>query len=124
MTRTEDSRVGWTADTAWMEVDQRGEVRAINARFTDDFGWRSEAVVGRPLVNLVPESFRDAHNLGFARFVEFSRSNIIGQPVILPILTSSGETVMTETCIQAERHAGAWRFGALIARLEPAVGGR
>ena len=34
------------------------------------------------------------------------RPNIVGQPVRLPVMTAAGETVMTETCIQAERHAG------------------
>ena len=123
MTYSEDNRAGWAANTAWVEVDQPGQVRAINTRFTDEFGWPSESIVGRPLLTLVPEPFRDAHNLGFARLIEFSRPNIIGQPVMLPILTAAGETVMTETRIQAERRGEGWRFGALVARLEPAAGG-
>lgn len=124
MTPGGEIRWGWTADMAWVEVDQLGEVRAINTRFTEEFGWKTETIVGRSLLALVPQNFRDAHNLAFARFVEFSRPNIIGQPVRLPILTAAGDTVMTETCIQAERVAGAWRFGASVTRLEPAAGER
>ena len=104
--------VAWTNDAAWIEVDHLGTVMAINERFTADFGWTAQAIVGHPLLSLVPEHFRDAHNLGFARFAQFGKSNILGQPVILPLLAADGKAMMAETCIQAERRQGHWRFGA------------
>lgn len=112
--------MAWTDEMTWVGVDHSGLVLAINERFTGEFGWNPETIVGRPLVVLMPEKFRDAHNLGFSRFVEFGKPTIPGQPVRLPVVTAAGETVMTETCIQAERRNGQWQFGALMARVASA----
>ena len=119
MRQTTETGVAWTDETAWVGVDQAGLVLAINDQFTGEFGWRPETIVGRPLGVLMPEKFRDAHNLGFSRFVEFGKSTLLGQPLRLPMVTAAGETVMTETCIQAELRNGQWQFGALMARVEP-----
>jgi PAS domain S-box-containing protein len=120
----EDQRVAWTAELAWMEADGFGMVLAVNSRFTEEFGWSAESVVGTPLDRLIPEQFRDAHNLAFSRFVEFGRPNVLGQPLRLPLVTADGQAVMTETCIQARRGEDGWRFGAQFERLDPAGGGR
>jgi PAS domain S-box-containing protein len=108
--------------TGWVEVDHLGTVLAVNARFTADFGWTPDEIVGRPLLTLMPEHYHDAHNLGFSRFVQFGRANILGQPLTLPILRPDGESVMSETCIEAERRAGNWCFRAQVVPLELAGG--
>ena len=103
------------AGAAWIGVDRHGLIESINSRFTEEFGWTAEAVVGRPLTAIMPPAFRDAHNLGFARFLQYGRASILSQPVRLPVLTADGETVLTETCIEAGRHEESWRFGATMA---------
>lgn len=118
----EDDRVAWTVDVAWLGADGQGRVLGINQRFTDEFGWAPEAVVGQLLTRLIPAQFHDAHNLAFSRFVEFGRSTLLGQPVQLPVVTAGGSTVMTETCIQARQCADGWRFGAQLERMP--AGGR
>lgn len=121
----EDADIGWTEEVAWVGVNHSGEVRRINRAFTEWLGWRAEDIVGRPLLNLVPAPMRDAHNVGFARFVEFGRGTLLGQPVILPVLTAAGGTVTTETYIQARRVGNEWSFGAQMAPLDakaPAAG--
>ncbi len=105
---------------ATLEANEFGRVTAINARFSQEFGWSSEAIVGRPLLALVPGQLDDAFNARFSRFVEFGVAGTLGQPMPLPVVTGEGETVMTETHLQAGRIAGHWRLRAEMERIVPA----
>ena len=104
-------------DRAWIEADDLGRVTAINDRFTGEFGWSREALVGRPILTLVPVALHDAHNLRFSRFVEFGEPGEFGQPLRLPVVTAGGETMITETSLYAERRQGRWRLSAHLERV-------
>lgn len=108
----DNAAIGWAEDVAWVGVDHQGNIEAITPLFTEAFGWRAEDIVGRPLLNLIPATMRDAHNIGFSRFLEFGRGSLLGQPVVLPVLTAGGATITAETFIQGERRGEVWRFGA------------
>lgn len=50
-------------------ADEQGLVTAVNDAFASAYGWTAESLVGRSIANIIPEDLRDAHNLGFSRFL-------------------------------------------------------
>ncbi len=55
------------------------------------FGWSPEAIVGRKLMDLMPERFRDAHVRGITRLQETGERRLIGQgPIELAALHRDG----------------------------------
>lgn len=109
-------------DLAIVEANEFGRVTAVNQRFSDEFGWKREAIIGRPLHCLAPAQLHDAFNARFSRFVEFGEAGALAQPLSLPVVTAEGETVMAEVCLQAERTEGHWRLSAQLERF--ATGGK
>jgi PAS domain S-box-containing protein len=106
-----------SAGRASLEADELGRVTGMNQRFTREFGWTREELIGLPLLKLVPDPLHDAFNLRFSRFVEFGESGSLGQPLWMPVVTAAGRTVMTETCLYAERHDRGWHLSAHLERL-------
>ena len=57
-----------------------GSILFANAATEALLGWSPAELVGRPLVDLVPERLRSAHLAGMSRFVEGGEPRLIGQP--------------------------------------------
>lgn len=104
-------------------VNQEGIITALNRRFEETFGWRTEDLVGKTLTTVIPGKLRDAHHLGFSRFLLTERPNILEQPLSLTILTKDGNERLARHFIRAEKHDGQWLFAATIEAAEehPAV---
>ncbi|MGI8904923.1 MAG: PAS domain-containing protein [Candidatus Sumerlaeaceae bacterium] len=94
-----------------------GIITYINETFTQAFGWTSEEIVGKSLTAIIPLSFRDAHHLGFSRFLTTGIPTLLNQPLILKILTRDGRELDTEHYITAQSENGQWNFAATIAPL-------
>jgi PAS domain S-box-containing protein len=98
-------------------ADQLGAIRFVNERFQRDFGWREADVIGRSLTTIIPPNLRDAHHLGFSRFLTTAKATLLDQPLRLKIVTPDGGEVEAEHVIVAEKKAGEWFFGATITPL-------
>ncbi|MFN7922308.1 MAG: PAS domain-containing protein [Bryobacteraceae bacterium] len=96
-------------------VSSGGVVLHANDTFLEEFGWKRDVIEGSPMIRIIPPSYRDSHNLAFARFLSRGSGSILGQPLSLPVLTGSGQSRLAELCIFAERvRDEEWRFGATI----------
>lgn len=101
-------------DVPVITVDQHGFVVAVNAGFTEAYGWEAADLVGGPLSRIIPGVFHDAHRLGFARFLVTGQPTILEQPLQLKIVAKDGRELEAEHYIIAEQHDGAWAFAGTI----------
>lgn len=95
-------------------VDQDGLILSFNRAFEEAYGWREEALTGRPVAAIIPPNLRDAHHLGFSRFLATGQSTILEVPLDLEILDAMGHRVLSEHYVMAEKQQGQWRFGARL----------
>lgn len=98
-------------------ANKEGLIVDINSVFTEVLGWNEEDVIGEPLTMILPDSFRDGHNLAFSRFRSPEKISVLNHPLQLKTLTKSGEDMMTEHLIIAEKIDDQWFFAASLTPL-------
>lgn len=108
------------ADTASpvIIVDHEGIVVHINQIFEKIWGWQKEALVGQTLTTIIPGNLKDAHNMGFSRFLLTGEPTILNQRLELAIVRADGQESAAEHFIVAQKINGNWVFGATIKPLE------
>jgi PAS domain S-box-containing protein len=99
-------------------ADHQGMITRVNQRFEDVFGWRGDEILGRPLTAIIPRTFRDAHHLGFSRFLLTGSPTLLGRPLTLPAMAKDGRVFDAEHVIFAEQREGRWVFAATIRPLD------
>jgi len=75
----------------------------VNHAASQLLGWQEDALVGLPLVTLMPERFRDLHIAAFERFVQTNEPRIMGRPVRVPALRRDGVEVPIELVLNPLR---------------------
>lgn len=95
-------------------VDNSGFIIHINSLFRLTYGWKKEQLIGNPLSTIIPKELRDAHNMGFSRFLFLEKATILNQSLNLQILHSDGKISDAEHYIIAEKTEKSWQFGATI----------
>lgn len=104
----------------WLLVDHLGEVLAINACFTEVYGWCESDLLGQHMERILPDSFRDSHHAGFARFRLDGISRVLDHPLMLQTICRDGTGIRSEHFITAERRGNDWVFAATLTPLEGA----
>ena len=99
-------------------ADRHGIITDVNAGFEACFGWSRQEIVGEPLTTIIPPNLRDAHNLGFSRFLSTMQPTLLGQPLELAAVNKAGDEFRAEHFIVAEQSGGAWQVGATIVALD------
>ena len=99
-------------------VDHEGTIVHINQVFEKTWGWKKEVLVGQTLATIIPENLKDAHQMGFSRFLLTGKPTILNQGLELAIVMANGEEAVAEHHIIAEKINGNWIFGATIRPLE------
>ena len=95
-------------------VDHEGTIVHINRVFEKTWGWQKEKLVAQTLATIIPANLRDAHNLGFSRFLLSGNPKILNQALELVIVLADGTEAAAEHYIIAEEIDGNWVFGATI----------
>lgn len=62
---------------AVVATDQFGKVLMCNGRFHKKFGYAEEEMIGQSITKIIPERFRNAHELGMQHFRDTGESNLI-----------------------------------------------
>ena len=111
------------ADTASpvIIVDHEGMVVHINQIFEKTWGWQKEKLVGQTLTTIIPGNLKDAHNMGFSRFLLTGKPTILNQVLELAIVRADGTEAAAEHFIVAQNINGNWVFGATIKPLDESV---
>ncbi len=91
--------VAHAANDAIISADCSGRIISWNKGAHTIFGYSEEEALGEPLIMLMPERYRDAHQKGFERFYSTGESRIIGKTVELDGLRKDGTEFPVELSI-------------------------
>jgi PAS domain S-box-containing protein len=102
----------------FVTADQEGMIEDINTLFQSVYGWSLEDLKGKSLSMILPDSYKDAHHLGFSRFQIIGESQILNHPLELMTICKDARQINSEHFIVAERQGDTWRFAATLRPLE------
>lgn len=95
-------------------ADDRGLITHIDAPLARVLGWSAEDLVGRSLTTIIPRRFRDAHHIGFSRFLTTGEPRLLERAIALCVATRGGEEMRVQHVITAVRVGPRWVFAASI----------
>ncbi len=101
-------------DVPVVVVDDRSVIVEVNTKFEEVFGWLRGEAVGRSLSLIIPPALRDAHHIGFSRFLSTGESVLLGRDLSLPAIDRHGREFSAVHRIVGEKKEGGWRFAASI----------
>jgi PAS domain S-box-containing protein len=101
-------------DPAMVVVDDIGLIAHVDAPLARCLGWEPDELVGQPLTTIIPARVRDAHHLGFSRFLTTGRPTLLERPLHLSVLHRDGGERGAEHVIIAMERSGRWLFAAAI----------
>jgi len=99
---------------AFLCVGDDGIITYWNAAAERMFGLPQEVAVGKPVEIIVPERFRGAHAMGFARVANGGTSKLAGRPVELAALRANGDEFPVELLISVWEHDNRRGMGAIM----------
>lgn len=104
-----------SAVDAIISADSTGKIISWNRGAETIFGFTEEEVLGKPLIILIPERYRDAHQKGLERVNSTGETRIIGKTVELAGLRKDGSEFPLELSLSTWK-AGEKRYYTGIIR--------
>jgi PAS domain S-box-containing protein len=108
--RTDQRAVVWDttsveeATKGMIAADDEGRVLAVSPPALDLLGYPASGdLLGRRLVAIVPERYRQAHLAGFTMHFLSGRSLLLDRAVVVPALRRDGSEITVELTVRAER---------------------
>jgi PAS domain S-box-containing protein len=81
-------------------MDHEGRFLEFNRAAESIFGYRRDQVIGRPIADLIiPESLRERHRKGLARYLAAGTGPVVNQRIELPALRANGQEFPVEIAI-------------------------
>jgi PAS domain S-box-containing protein len=93
------------AAEAVVAADDTDIIVAASEKALAMLGYERDDLVGRRLVAIIPERFRQAHLAGFSMYLLTGRGPLLGNPVQVPARHRDGSEVLVELTIEAHRVA-------------------
>ena len=87
-------------------ANNEGLITFINTAFEETFRWSAQLLVGKPLSAIIPKNMRDAHNMGFSKYIITRSPTLLNQPLNLQIQCGDGEILTAEHRIVALQKDG------------------
>ena len=91
-----------------------GMIADVNSTFVGIYGWSKEDIVGESLTIIIPPEFRDAHHLGFSRFLSTGKPTIMGREIKVPVLTKNGKKIPSTLFLEGSQSENQWTFEASL----------
>ena len=101
-------------DIPVIAINQSNLITFSNDAFTTEYGWDENDLLYQPVSMIMPEYLRDAHKIGFSRFLATEKPVVLGIPLALEILYRDGTVRKAEHFIVGDKTSGEWRFAARI----------
>lgn len=106
--------VAQSSHDAIIIADRSGTILFWNKGAEDIFGYGSEETVGQPLLLLIPERYRQAHQQGLERCRMTGETRILGETVELSGLRKTGEEFPLELTLSAWKEEDRLFFSGII----------
>jgi PAS domain S-box-containing protein len=104
-----------TAYDAFIQMDSGGLIREWNRQAEIIFGWSRDEVLGRSMSEtIVPLPDREAHRLGFQRFLLTGEGPFLNKRIELTALHRQGHGFPVEITVWPVRAGSAWAFNAFV----------
>ena len=101
-------------DLPIVAIDQSSIFTFINQAFTKEYGWTSDDLLGKSVVEIMPNHMRSAHNVGFARFLTTEQSELLNKHLPLNVKYKDGTEKLSDHFIVGSKIDGKWQFAAMI----------
>lgn len=103
-----------SSELAMIVADDLGLIEHVDDELAHALGWDPDELLGQPLTRLIPPRFRDAHHIGFARFLMTGHPTLLDRPTMLWICDRDGTEHEVQHLITGWRTDRGWRFAAAI----------
>jgi len=90
-----------TAFDAILLADVGGKIIESNPSAEEIFGYTPGEMAGMDLIDIIPEEYREAHRMGFRRFIETGRASIHGKVLKLKGLKKDGTVFPCELVVNS-----------------------
>ncbi len=101
-------------DLPIVAIDQASIFTFINKAFTKEYGWTSNDLLGKSVVEIMPDHMRSAHNVGLARFLTTEHSEILNKYLPLKVRYKDGKEKVSNHFIVGSKEDDKWQFAAII----------
>jgi len=101
-------------DLPIVAIDQSSIFTFVNEAFTKEYGWTSDDLIGKSVVEIMPDHMRSAHNVGFARFLTTEQSELLNRNLPLEVKYKDGKEKVCNHFIVGSKIDGEWQFAAVI----------
>src|SRR5215218_8944369 len=97
-----------------VSADRNGRIIFWNAGAEQIFGLAAGEIMGRPLTELMPERYRDAHRAGIARFIATGEGRLTGSTVEVEGIRADGTEFPIELSLGSWSRNGQTCFTAVV----------
>jgi PAS domain S-box-containing protein len=106
--------VAQSANDAIIVTDSSGKMIFWNVGAHIIFGYGEEEMLGKPVIVLIPERYRDAHRKGWERLCSTGESHVIGSIVELHGLRNDGSEFPLELSLATWKIGGRTLYSSII----------
>ena len=98
-----------------ISIDEQGNIVQFNPAAEKTFGYQCCDVIGNPLAELIiPEQFRERHQLGLKRYFETGEGPVIGKRIEITAMRSDGSEFPAELAIVVSQKQRGCTFTAYL----------
>jgi PAS domain S-box-containing protein len=101
-------------DVPVVAIDQVSIFYYINDAFTKEYGWTEADLIGKSVVEIMPDHMRSGHNIGFARFLTTEHSELLNKYLPLQVKYKDGREKLSNHFIVASKKDDEWKFAAIV----------
>lgn len=95
-------------------INQESIFTFINQAFQDEYGWTPNDLLGKTVMEIMPAHMRNAHMIGFSRYLATEKSDLLGKPLPLSVMYKDGREALSDHFILGKKTDGRWEFAAII----------
>jgi len=106
--------VAETAQDAIVMVDAAGAITQWNDAASRIFGYSADEIIGQPILTIIPERYRDAHNAGFDYMISGDERRLASGVLELAAIRKDGEELPIELSLSMWEEDGQRVFTSII----------
>ena len=92
-----------TAQDAIVSIDEEGIVKIWNLSAERIFGHSRNEIIGKSIITIIPERYRERHMEGIKRFLQTGQAKIIGKSIEIAGMTKEGEEIPIELSLSFQK---------------------